>query len=180
MGSIWLLGPISDAYPPETRLQSRQVHHHHWRLMPDETVVCTKCKTENPLGQDHCNSCGSLLKGHSFGFDKHPENINVAGVTSAERKEKSALILIEADGLAWDDLDGSEQMLALAASSTKATAADRKAYMQHVVQKLKPAPKIGRDQDDVIESVIIESGQIENAVEALNELKRITKKRRRS
>lgn len=144
-----------------------------------ETVTCSKCKTESPKGQDHCNSCGSLLPGHRFGFDKRPENINIAGTSSAERKKKSALALIEADGLEWGDLDGSEQMLALAASSTKATAADRKAYMQHVVQKLKPAPKIGRDQDEVIESVVIDAGQIENAVGALNELKRITKKRRR-
>ena len=143
-----------------------------------DTVICTKCKTENPLGQDHCNSCGSLLKGHSFGFDKHPENI-ADRTGAADHKQKAALVLIKGDGLDWDDLDGSERMLALAASSTKATAADRKAYMQHVVQKLKPAPKIGRDQDEVIESVIIEAGQIENAVEALNELKRITKKRRR-
>ena len=143
-----------------------------------DIVVCTKCKTENPAGQDHCNSCGSLLKGHSFAFDKHPENI-ARGPVSAERKQKAALTLIEGDSLEWEDLDGSERMLALAASSTKATAADRKAYMQHVVQKLKPAPKIGRDQDEVIESVIIEAGQIENAVAALKELKRITKKRRR-
>ena len=143
-----------------------------------ETVICTKCKTENPHGQDHCNSCGSLLKGHSFGFDHHPENIaDRSGIT--EKRHKAALSLIERDGLVWSELDGSERMLAMAASSTKATAADRKAYMQHVVQKLKPAPKIGREQDEVIESVIIEACQIENAVEALNELKRITKKRRR-
>ena len=142
-----------------------------------DVVVCTKCKTENPTGQDHCNSCGSLLKGHSFAFDKHPENISKSGGRD-ERKHNKVLSLIEGDGLEWEDLAGSERMLANAASSTKATAADRKAYMQHVVQKLKPAPKIGRDQDEVIESVIIEAGQIENAVEALKELKRITKKRR--
>ncbi len=146
--------------------------------MPEEIVVCSKCKTENPLGQDHCNSCGSLLKGHSFGFDKHPENIDKTG-GAKEKKLNAAKKLIEDDGLVWEELDGSEKMLALAAKSTKATAADRKAYMQHVVQKLKPAPKIGREQDDVIESVIIDAAQIENAVEALNELKRITKKRRR-
>ena len=145
--------------------------------MPDDTVICKKCGTENPAGQDHCNSCGSLLKGHSYGFDKHPENINLAGNPAAEKKEQAARKLIKRDGLQWEDLDGSERMLALAASSTKATAADRKAYMQHVVQKLKPAPKIGKEHDQAIEHVVIEAAQIDNAMEALEHLKALTKKR---
>jgi hypothetical protein len=144
---------------------------------PKDTVICTKCKTENPLGQDHCNSCGSLLKGHSFGFDHHPENINIAGNTTADKKEKAAKELVKADEVEWDDMDGSARMLALAASSTKATAADRKAYMQHVVQKLKPAPKIGKENEQAIEKVVIEAAQIDNAVEALEHLKAFTKKR---
>lgn len=147
--------------------------------MTTETVICTKCKTENPRGQDHCNSCGSLLPGHKFGFDHHPENINTAGVTSQERKEKAARRLVEDDGVDWDEMDGSARMLALAASSTKATAADRKAYMQHVVQKLKPAPKIGKENEQAIEHVVIEAAQIENAEEALATLKALTKKRKR-
>ncbi len=136
-----------------------------------EIVVCTKCKTENPLGQDHCNSCGSLLKGHRFGFDKHPENINIAGQTSDEKKEQRAKELAEDDGLDWDAMDGSARMLTLAASSNKATAADRKAYLQHVVQKLKPAPKIGAEHEIAIERVVIEAEQIENAKQALKDLK---------
>ncbi len=146
--------------------------------MPD-TVICTKCKTENPLGQDHCNSCGSLLKGHRFGFDKHPENINQEGPTPASKKEQVARTLVEDDGVDWDEMDGSERMLALAASSTKATAADRKMYLQHVVQKLKPAPKIGKEHEHEIETVVIEAEQIDNAVEALGHLKAFTKKRKR-
>ena len=147
--------------------------------MPEDIVICTKCKTENPEGQDHCNSCGSLLKGHSFGFDKHPENINLTGATAADKKEQAARRLVAEDGVEWDDMDGSARMLALAASSTKATAADRKAYMQHVVQKLKPAPKTGKENDIAIEKVVIEAAQIDNAMEALGVLKTFTKKRRR-
>ncbi len=143
-----------------------------------EIVVCTKCKTENPLGQDHCNSCGSLLKGHRFGFDKHPENINIAGQTSDEKKVQRAKKLVDADGVDWDDMDGSARMLALAASSNKATAADRKAYMQHVVQKLKPAPKIGAEHEQAIERVVIEADQIENAKQALKDLKAFTRKKK--
>ena len=143
-----------------------------------ETIICKKCKTENPKGQDHCNSCGSLLPGHSFGFDKNPENINRAGNTSAEKKEEAARKLVKADGVEWDDMDGSARMLALAASSTKATAADRKAYMQHVVQKLKPAPKIGAEHEQAVETVVIEAEQLENAERALEVLKKITKQNR--
>lgn len=143
-----------------------------------DTVLCKKCGTENPLGQDHCQSCGSLLKGHKFGFDKHPENINTRGTISEERKEEKARELVEEEGLEWDDLSATTRLVVIAAVGPKATNADRRLMLQQL-QALKPAPKIGRDKEEYIESVVIDAGQIENAEKSLAILKNITKRRTR-
>ena len=138
-----------------------------------ETVVCKKCKTENPKGQDHCQSCGNFLPGHKYGFDKRPENIAPGG-GSQERTEKKARKLIKAEGLDWDEISASDRMVALAAVGPKATNADRRMLLQQL-QLLKPAPKIGRDQDVAVETVVIEAQQIENAESALKMLEKLVK-----
>ena len=77
-----------------------------------ETVVCKKCGTESiPRGTDHGTNCGSLVEGHTLGFDHHPENIGRGGDMQSIR-EKAAKILVEADGLEWDELTGSDKLLA--------------------------------------------------------------------
>ncbi len=148
--------------------------------MPEEpvNVECAKCQTESPRGTDNCPNCGSLLKGHSNSFAKHPENINT-GDLAQQKRETKAREMLKRDGLDWDDLDGTARMLTLAAVSTKATAADRKAYTQNVSERLKPAPKIGNEMDVAIENVVIEAEQIENAVEALEHLKKFTRRQKK-
>ena len=139
-----------------------------------DTVVCSKCETENPKGQDHCQSCGNFLPGHSYGFDKHPENQYRGGTDAQKRTEKKARELIEEEGLDWDEISAADRMVAAAAVGPKATNADRRMLLQQL-QLLKPAPKIGRDQESPVETVVIEAQQIENAESALKMLKKLVK-----
>ena len=144
--------------------------------MPD-TVICKKCETENPTGQDRCNSCGSLLPGNSTAFDKRPDFIS-KGPTSKKRAEKDAQALIEEEGLDWDEISAADRMVAIAAVGPKATNADRRMLLQQL-QLLKPAPKIGRDVDVDVETVVIEAQQVENAEAALKMLSKLVKEKKK-
>ena len=137
-----------------------------------ETVVCKKCKTESLRGTDNCPNCGSLLIGHSRGFDHHPENQYGGGDMNATR-EKAAKKLVAADGLEWDKLTGSDKLLARMAAKPSAKPGDVRAWMQQA-QLLKPAPKIAVDTTVDVEHVVIEAEQIENAKVALKMLQEIT------
>ncbi len=137
-----------------------------------ENVTCAKCGTESPRGTDNCPNCGGLLIGHSLGFDHHPENIGRGGDLQSVR-EKAAKKLVEADGLEWEELTGSDKLLAKMAAKPSAKPGDVRAWMQQA-QLLKPAPKIAVDTSVVSENVVIEAEQIENAEAALKMLKEIT------